>query len=293
MKIIPTTVTRSIGAQKLNLQAKSPGIMFVGGLASILTGTVLACRATLKVHPTLDKFKEDVEQIKEAQESTDYKHDTRKDMAVVYAINTGSLLKLYGPALVFTATGITLLTKSHTTLASRNASLAAAYTVVSEAFDAYRTRVRDEVGVDKETDLYYGRKLVVSNDDDNSAPVEGYAVDVNGSSPYACFFDESSTSFQKNPELNRLFIQCQQNYANDRLTAYGHVFLNEVLDWLGLPRTSAGAVVGWIKNSDRGDNYIDFNMFAAKNEDFLYGVEPRILLDFNVDGMMYDQIGGR
>jgi len=70
--------------------------------------------------------------------------------------------------------------------------------------------------------------------------------------------------------------------------------LNEVYDMLGIPRSKAGAVVGWILSKDKdADNYINFGIFEGRTDvarDFVNGLEGAILLDFNVDGVIYDQI---
>ena len=114
--------------------------------------------------------------------------------------------------------------------------------------------------------------------------------DPNGLSVYARFFDEGCEQWSKNPEYNLMFLRSQQNYYNDMLKSRGHVFLNEVYDALGIPRTQAGAVVGWMI-SDNGDNFIDFGVFDGdrpRARDFVNGYERSILLDFNVDGVIYD-----
>lgn len=77
--------------------------------------------------------------------------------------------------------------------------------------------------------------------------------------------------------------------ANDRLHARGHLFLNEVYEALGLPHTQAGAVVGWVVGN--GDNFVDFGLYTGEAaRDFVNGREGSILLDFNVDGIVYDKI---
>jgi hypothetical protein len=106
---------------------------------------------------------------------------------------------------------------------------------------------------------------------------------------YRVLFDEHNRRFKKSAELNRNFIQIQQNYANHLLSARGHVFLNEVLDNLGFEPTPAGQVVGWILGGE-GDDHIDFGLFEEESEEFMFGNEPRIWLDFNVDGVIYDKI---
>ena len=92
-----------------------------------------------------------------------------------------------------------------------------------------------------------------------------------------------------------MFLKHQMNHANELLKCRGHVFLNEVYDMIGIPRTKAGQIVGWIYDEKNpvGDNFIDFGIFdetKQKSIDFVNGYERTILLDFNVDGVIYDKI---
>ena len=101
---------------------------------------------------------------------------------------------------------------------------------------------------------------------------------------YTFIFDEVSNAWVDAFESNRFFLLHQQEYMNQKLKANGHVFLNEVLDALGLPRTQNGQVVGWVSDGN-GDNYIDFGL----NSDHK-GVNGAIVLNFNVDGYILDKI---
>lgn len=94
-------------------------------------------------------------------------------------------------------------------------------------------------------------------------------------SKYAVKFDESSANWAKNPELNRLFLTAQQNCANHLLNARGHIFLNEIYDALGMPRTSEGQVVGWLKANGSS---VEFQIL---DDNFI---------DFNVDGVIYKEL---
>ena len=77
---------------------------------------------------------------------------------------------------------------------------------------------------------------------------------------------------------------------NDLLHARGHVLLNDVYDAIGIDRTSAGAIVGWVVSED-GDNFIDFGIYdLPRSSRFVNGTEHSVLLDFNVDGVIYDKI---
>ena len=90
-----------------------------------------------------------------------------------------------------------------------------------------------------------------------------------------------------------MILKARQAWANDKLKANGYLYLNDVYDFLGIPRTKAGQVVGWIydPNNDRGDNYVDFGMKEVYRKDETKGyesVEKLFLLDFNVDGNIWD-----
>ena len=118
-------------------------------------------------------------------------------------------------------------------------------------------------------------------------------MDPNLYSDYAKFFDEASPYWQKDPEYNFMFLKSQQQYATDLLRARGRLFLNEVYDMLGIEKTKAGQIVGWVYNPENpiGDNFVDFGIFDMSKERvraFVNGYEPNILLDFNVDGNIWD-----
>lgn len=286
MKYIPIALTQKVGRQILIMKKNSPRTLFVVGIAGTVVSTVLACRATLKLEETLDDIKDTVDNVKDhktVQQDWEY----RRGMAYVYTKGTADLVKLYAPAIIVGGVSIAALTGSHITLTRRNAGLTAAYSAVAASFEAYRERVRKEFGEEKEKDLYHGSYLEKQTIDGKLKDVK--VLDPNGLSMYARIFDESNPEWKKNAELNRVFIQAQQNYFNQVLRARGHVFLNEIYESLGFERSSAGQVVGWLIG-EKGDNFIDFGMFETPSARFVNGVERSIVLDFNVDGVIYDKI---
>ena len=109
---------------------------------------------------------------------------------------------------------------------------------------------------------------------------------------YARFFDDSCIHWDKDRSVNLMFLKNQQNYANDLLKAKGYLFLNDVYDMLGIPRTKEGQVVGWIYDVHNpiGDNFVDFDIYNDHNSEFINGYENNLLLDFNVDGCILDKI---
>jgi hypothetical protein len=300
MKLLPTSVTTKFARPLLHLQKTSPQLMFAGGIVAGVSSTVLACRATLKVSDVLsqaEELKAKAEVLHDEGGNPDYDEKTyTKDLTVIKVKTILTLTKLYAPAAGLAVVSVALLTGSHVTLNKRNASLTAAYASVDQAFNKYRERVKDQLGEEVDRDLRYGTRTVsetVEGTDGKKKVVNHTRVSNDEPSQYARFFDQLCPDFKKNPEYNMIFLKAQQNYANDMLQARGHVFLNEIYDMLGIERTGAGAVVGWVHGKG-GDDYIDFGIFDDKTNarvrDFVNGRENAILLDFNVDGVIYQLI---
>lgn len=299
MSIIPNKITLTFGRSVLQAKKQSPHIFFAAGMVGVVASTVMACRATLKLSGTLDDIQKDLHNVKELKHSAresdvevvgqDRYPDRQygRDLVYVYGKASWSIAKLYGPSVVVGTASIAALTGSHVQLARRNAALMAAYGALQTAYEEYRSRVREELGEEKELDLYRGIKTEKIEGEEGIQEIR--RIDPNKLSQYAKIFDEYSEFWKKDPEMNRLFVQCQQNFANNKLQARGHLFLNEVYDMLGFDHTRAGAVVGWVIGKD-GDNYVDFGIFESFNTAFVNGWERSIVLDFNVDGVIYDKI---
>lgn len=300
-----TKVTRALGKTGLRIRKHSPEILVVVGTASVVTGFVLGCKATLNAEEVLDKHTEEMDTVKAAIELNDPEYaenDQRRDKIVVYAHTIGRFAKLYAPGVGFTVLGIGCYLASYGVMKKRNVALMAAYKTLEAAFGDYRKRVIDELGEEKDQEFRYGVKAeeLIDKKEDGSEEVLTGLVLPGGKTPsmYARFFDETSTQWTRSAETNRMNLHVWQNWANDLLTARGYLFLNEVYSMLGLDVCKEGQAVGWVKNNPRGgDNYVDFGMFNVYRgmsdepmRRFTNGYEKSILLDFNVDGVIWDLI---
>lgn len=230
--------------------------------------------------------------------------DSKKDLAIIYVQSGLKLAKAYAPAVILGAVSIVSILASNDILRKRNVALAAAYTAIDRGFKDYRNRVIERFGEEVDRELKYNIKAkkiteTVIDEDGKEKKVKE-TVDVvegiEGYSDYARFFDDGCEGWVKDSEYNLMFLRSRQNYANDLLVSRGYLFLNDVYDMLGIPRTKAGQVVGWIydpDNNEKGDNYVDFgiyNLHRQVNRDFVNGYEKAILLDFNVDGYILDRM---
>ena len=275
------------------------------GVVGVVTGAVMACKATTKLSEVLEETKESIDKIKEVEQDPKYEdryseEDAKKDLAIVYVQSGVKIVKLYLPALVVGGASLGCLLASNNILRKRNAAISAAYMTVDKSFKEYRKRVVDRFGEEVEKEIRYGIKaqqieetVVDENGNETTVVSEVKAVDPNLYSDYARFFDESCAAWQNDPEYNLMFLKAQQQYANDLLKARGRLFLNEVYRMLGIDETKAGQVVGWVYDAECpvGDNFVDFGIYDMRKERvraFVNGYEPNILLDFNVDGNIWD-----
>lgn len=305
-KELMTTVSSSFNKMGFKLKKHSPEILVVAGVIGTVASAVMACKATTKVSDILEKTKEDIDSVHDcvANESLAEEYtseDAKKDLAIVY-IQTGvKLTKLYAPAVALGILSLGSILASNNILRQRNVALAAAYATVDKGFKEYRNRVVERFGEEVERELRHNikakkiEKIVVGEDGKEKKVKETVPVasDPSTYSDYARFFDDGCAGWEKDSEYNLMFLRAQQQYANDKLRANGCLFLNEVYDMLGIPRTKAGQVVGWVYNTKNpiGDNYIDFGMYDMHREvvrNFVNGYERTILLDFNVDGNIWD-----
>lgn len=280
-----------VGRTGLVLQKYSPQILTGLGIVSGVGSTVLACKATLKLEDTLEKAEKRIKAVPA---------EDQKELTKAYIRNGAEIAKLYAPAASLGVLSITCALGGQKIMHSRNVALAAAYKLAEEAFTEYRHRVIDAYGEDTDRMFKYGLKketvtVVEEGEDGKKKKVKrdiDVPIDPSKISQYARFFDEGCKNWDKNPEYNMFFLKSSQNYMNDLLRSRGHVFLNEVYEHLGLPHSQAGAVVGWVMSKD-GDNFIDYGLYddtIEKTRDFVNGYENVILLDFNVDGVIWNLI---
>lgn len=305
----------------LKIQKYSPEILTGVGIVGVIGATVLACKATLKAESVIDGHNFKINAIHEAKEiakdDSEYIYtdqDALSDTVTTYAQTGFEFLKLYWPAITVGAGAIVCLLSAHNIMKQRNVALVAAYEVIEKSFNSYRDRVIKELGKEKDFHFMYDtayENITVEETDENGKKkkVKKQIQVVNnladGTSMYARLFDaqvfapdgeliSGSTQWTPQPEYNAHIVVYKNQWANEHLRANGFLFLNEVYDELGFPRTKAGQVVGWYWQGN-GDNYVSFgpevDAIINKTGGYTsYREGAPILLDFNVDGVILDMI---
>ena len=295
------------GRKLLVVQKHSPELLLGMGIVGVVVSTVMACKASTKAGAVLDVAAAKMEKIHEAEATISREEYTKRDQnkdSLVVMIQTGvDFAKLYGPSVLLGAVSIGCILGSHNIMRKRNVALVAAYKMVKTGFEEYRARVVDDLGEEKDKEYRYGvkyEKLEESEVDPITGKVKKVkknvpVISTGKLSPYAReFCKETTPQWHAVPEYNALFLKAQQNAANDFLKSRGHIFLNDVYDMLGFSRTSDGAVVGWV-NDGNGDQFVDFGLWDSY-EAYSHNIDEEgrlnrtLILDFNVDGVIYDLI---
>lgn len=306
---IVKTLSRTFHRFGFVLRKHSPEILVIGGAIGTVASTVIACKATTKLGKVMENSKTKVEQIHnyanspEVVESGKYTDADRKKALAITYVQTGlEVAKLYAPAAIIGVSSLGCILTSHNIVRKRNMALAAAYATVDRSFRDYRGRVIERFGKELDRELKYNIKEkeveeIVVDEDGKQTTVKKTVKVANGDlhSQYAIFFDETCRGWTKSPEANKTFLLGVQRWANEKLESQGHLFLNELLDELGVDRTQAGNEVGWMydpKGVCCGDNYVDLGIFDQcgierydeRKRAFVNGHERSIILDPNVDG---------
>lgn len=287
--------SRVVGRIGLAAKHYSPQILLGVGIVGVTTATVLACKATLELellveHTKLQKkglVKKTHELTADEYSSTAYKRDLTK----IY-LNTGKELgKLYAIPLSLGLVSLGCIIGGQTIMHQRNVAVIAAYKGLEASFNKYRDRVIEAYGEEKDHDFSEGVTTeTVKGEDGKNHKVK--VLDPNDASTHVRVFDATNSSWSQSPDYNLNFVQVQETLANQRLARKGHLFLNDVLDDLGFPRTRAGAVTGWVYEGGNGDGHVDFGIKDMQGErSRIMGTDvdaDYILLDFNHDGIILD-----
>lgn len=298
------SITTAIHTGIARISKHAPTILSVAASAGVVGTGYLAWRAGTQFE---DVEGRDWERRKECIRNADNIPDEEvpayeRKLRVLFILDTA---KTIAPAAIVGGATIAMIYFSNSISKKRLAALGAAYTVLQNAFDGYKKTMVDALG--KETvEKIVRPKLpnyektaeeILSSDNKSDAAniTDAVIESIRDLSPYSRIIaEESSNCWDENEDYTAENIAAVQLWANRRLERKGHLFLNEVYDQLGLSRTREGSVVGWLKKSVNGDGYVSFgdydsNTYRVPSDDYSR-VDTNFILDFNVDGMIWDKI---
>lgn len=319
------STTLSVLTSKVKLGAKryGPQAMIVAGGVGTIAAIVLACIETKKAIEIVDDSKKELSDIREKEITDGYtEKDKKKDLTKTYARTAGKLTLNYAPAIGVEVASLALIAGGSKIVNDQKAALAGALAANIGDFKNYRKRLINKFGekgeaLDKE--FLYGLTEVEEKEtitDENGKKktvtkkkllVDDGQLTANG---YKRLLDARNPLWDSHPDTVMYILQAKQRWFQDRLDAFGYVFLNDVLEELGFEKTRIGQEVGWTKDGD-GDHYIDFRITPVEVFHSSFSDEDEVkplpemrrncafMLDFNVDGSILtkacfpDQFGGK
>lgn len=301
---IPENVTRTASRILLKVQKHSPEILIGAGIVSGVAATAFAVKATLHCEEILDQHNANMAQINKARYVADNDDDItytdadeKADKQTVYLKTGVEFAKLYLPTVILTGLSITCILSAHNILSKRNAAVVAAFAALSDKFDDYRDKVRQELGEEKDKQFMRAISVTEAVDEETGESLGNtttQSLDIHGTDR---FFDEMSPYWDRtNPEMNVAFLRAAVRRANDKLAIQGHLFLNEVYDMLGIQHSTEGAVLGWIYDEAHRDTAVDFGIFNITDDpydfvrDMPWSGETGIRLSFQDLDIIYDKI---
>ena len=308
---IPSNITRAFGKIALAAKKNAPTILVATGVVSGVAATGMAIRATLKCDAVLELHNENMKNIEKARyvvdndpdfEGTYTEEQEKADRKTVKVQTALQFAKLYFPTVALTALSVTCILAGHHMMSKRNAAVVAAFTAVSSKFDDYREMVKERLGADVERDIF--KRIIEEAELDENGEPNGDIHKEQSKKPVDMstdrFFDEFSSLWNHNdPTMNVANLRAVTKTAQDKLTMQGYLFLNDVYDMLGIQRTPAGQVLGWLFDKEHMDTIVDFGVYLDPTViedpwDFVND-EPwdgniGILLNFGGLDIIYDKI---
>lgn len=302
-----STFTRLLAKGAAVASKHAPTGMLVGGIAAMAAAVFVACEATTTASYITEEFEQEMQKIEDAKELASQNkavytpENERKDLAIVYSKTCVKFFKHYWKAISLFAVGAALVVGGHGILSKRNVALIAAYSGLDKTFKDYRSNIVSKYGEDIDYGALHGfetETVGMVDEDGVVTEVESKPINPDKKSFYSILWDDMySTEWTPNPSTNKLILEAKEKYWTDVLRTRGYVHLDEVYRDLGVwgrigdDLMKAATAVGWVYGC--GDDYVSFGIrdnivHNTAKADFQNGLEPSILLDFNIDGIIHD-----
>ncbi len=211
---------------KLSNLKSDPRVYLGLGIVGMLTGTVLASKATPKAVDILEKKK------------VVLKKKSKDEVTVIEAAK--KTWKLYLPATLMCTASIACLIGSDVLHEKRNTALLAAYQLSSTALAEYKNSVIDTVGEKKEREIKdnLAQKQVSEQHNNKECVIE------TGRGNSLCYEPWCGRFFRTNiDDLRQAEVT-----INSRVLTDGYASMNDFTGEIGLKDNDVGNVIGWNSN---------------------------------------------
>ena len=252
-----------------------PTVAIIGGVGLMIAGTVTACKQTLKAEEVLDQHRKRVQAIETAASDEIYKdqyteEDAKKDVQKDL-IKTGlEFVNLYKTPIILSISGVSCILWGTKKLNTKVKDLTIGTTALLKAIDEYRNRVAQEIGKEKEEEIFLNteKKEIVDQETGEVKTIERFKDDRDVKNPYILTFGPFANQrptdspkrnpvyMENHPTLNLATVTQVEESSQRTLENNGKLYLFEVCKNLGIecPPELLGA--GWVvKRREDGTLY--------------------------------------
>lgn len=277
-------VKRIIGGMKLGVKKNAPELLLAGAFVTGTACVVTSVRATIKADTIRTKIAKSKEDMVTAVNEGYSELEVKNAMKSVYTEVVVDYIKQSAiPTTLFVAT-TGLVFASYKIQKSRQIALSSALASATLAYSTLLSKVKNgaEAGLTAQQVLD-GVEVKKTINEETGEVTEELVQGAPVSNIYSFRFDKMADGWEKDSYMNICTLNAEQQWANNKLTLEGYLFLNDVLDRLGLGRTKEGQIVGW-KSSGEGDGYVDFGIVDCNTFEGSSWDDNAYNLNFNCDG---------
>lgn len=303
--------SRSFRRLKIKAVKASPTLLIVGSAVAGVAATVTACRSTIKAIDIYNDHKINREKIEEVWEDAqtgesyareytedDYHHDVRQSNLKL----CGNMLKTYALPISLSLVSISMGFGSHMMMRKQVATLTGSVISLSEALKQYRNNVIERYGKDIDNELSNNIKEI-EIEDPETGEKKKVKKSIDNKNPYSFWYGPEyidkhgqrckNIYWTNDAQYNLQQLTVFLSHVNELLKTKEILFINDVLDIFGFPKTEIGATNGWIYDpSDyRSSCYIDFGIDKdAIIKKYRQGITEPILITLNPDGYILNRL---
>lgn len=288
---------------KAKINQAAPYILFGGGVVSTIGALAAAIRATTKLGYILDEYNAEKDDIEEIYEDERKEENLGEQMALSIRkkaerhnniVCVGKVARLYAPAIALTGLSIGCYTASVGILRGRYLAAQTALTGLTEAFDAYRERVIEAEGEDKDREYLYGvkkeKKTIENPETGKKEKVDVFTGEVTG--PYTYKWEKhdpqtglGSTQWDASPTLGHATIVGRIKVFQANLDSGKEVRMSVLLDDLGFEDRRVNgyseAIAGWRPGDVIKCGLEPTATMTEDAYDFVIGLSNEVTLTFN------------
>lgn len=286
-------------------RANAPTMLNIVGVVGFVAAGVIACKQTTKLSGILEEHREKSEKIKDIADSGLYSdeytaEDAKNDLRIVTAQTAKDIVKLYALPVGLAALSTFCVFKADKLHKANEAAIGASAVAIKEAYDNYRKSVAEQIGEDKEKDIFNGVETLkyteINPDTGEQTEKEVRIHKKVEHSPWGFYLDDRSPFLEERCSvlrmealariIDKLWIQLVTN---------GHLYVNDVRRAFGVPELREGWQWGWIWDpkdpkcaktvKDLGIDIRDSSV-DPEVRDFINGYEDFVFINCTPDGII-------